>query len=408
MNVLKIFKNLLILIAIGLICVTNANAQTTTINITADGSMECYSSHTSCTSGNGCLTTPNIIIDNTGGFTYSLANSAFQNCPIIQSFTFNGNVNGMGTNAFADCPDLQSITFNNNVGSIGAGAFSNCTNLHSITLTGNVSGSFGTLAFNGCTNLQSITFNGNVTGTGASAFSNCTNLQSITFNGNLTSSGTVGTSTFNNCYNLSSITITNATTAPALGIPSAGVFNNAGRDVGGVVTVYVPASAVASYRGTWGALSNVTIESIESIGANPIIKALSPLGLHNSAGQPNYRFVIDMRNITAANKTYHIYYEVKHNDRIIYEKGPIELKRTSGAWSDNSEDVKAFTGSWSGTTFTGNLNIKGGGAGDCIVILRIVDADTGSHIEKESPFIFGSTFRLANPKRIVRIYKGNP
>ena len=140
--------------------------------------------------------------------TYSVKKGTATDSNIIIPAKYSGKtVTAIGESAFEDCPSLESITIPASVTSIGKFAFRNCTSLESITMPDSVT-SIGTQAFRGCTNLTSVNFGNNskLENIGEGAFSVCTSLESVNF-GNNSKLISIGNSVFEDCPSLTSITI---------------------------------------------------------------------------------------------------------------------------------------------------------------------------------------------------------
>lgn len=191
----------------------------------------------------------------------SIGEWVFSNCTSLTSITIPNSVTSIGESAFYNCYSLSSVTIPNSVTSIGVQAFERCLGLTSITIPDSVT-SIGSNAFYGCSGLTSINIPNSVTTIGGSAFASCSGLTSCTIGNSVTS---IGTNAFTNCTSLTSVTIpysvtiigerafrycsgltsitVNTTTPPALG-------NQA--FYGSTCNIYVPASAVNTYKNASG------------------------------------------------------------------------------------------------------------------------------------------------------------
>lgn len=170
---------------------------------------------------------------------------AFQGCTKLSACTIGTGVTLIGTDSFNDCSSLISITIPNNVTSIGARAFYGCTGLTDISLPDNIA-TIATSTFDYCYSLSSITIPNSVTTIGESAFMRCRSLSAVTIPSGVTS---IGSSAFTNSSNLETVTV-EATTPPTLGT-MAFVTNTALQNPP-YPTIYVPASAVDTYKSTSG------------------------------------------------------------------------------------------------------------------------------------------------------------
>lgn len=102
---------------------------------------------------------------------------------ILETVTFNGDVESIGENSFQMCYTLKSVTFKGNVGSIGSGAFSSCHEMETLTFNGNVK-EIGEDSFISCDNLSTVIFYGTVGTINYDAFSGC-DLKNVTFSGSV-------------------------------------------------------------------------------------------------------------------------------------------------------------------------------------------------------------------------------
>ena len=98
---------------------------------------------------------------------------------ILETVTFNGDIESIGEKSFQMCYTLKSVTFKGNVGSIGSDAFSSCSGMETLTFNGNVK-EIGEDSFISCDNLSTVIFYGTVGTIYYDAFSGC-NLKSLTF-----------------------------------------------------------------------------------------------------------------------------------------------------------------------------------------------------------------------------------
>ena len=242
-----------------------------------------------------------------GNSVTSIGNYAFQDCSGLTSITIPNSVTSIGNYAFQDCSGLTSVTIPNSVTSIGSYAFYGCSRLEDIIIVNdmfvhlpetysgpysipeNISQIIGG-AFRDCSGLTSITIPNSVTSIGDGAFRNCSGLTSITIPNSVTS---IGESAFNGCSKLTSVTIPNSVTSIGWGafgsctqlenvycyaeeIPStnATAFDHSSIESS---TLYVPSSALSSYKTTapWSGFG--TIKALNDTPAN--INTAKTLGI---------------------------------------------------------------------------------------------------------------------------------
>ena len=143
---------------------------------------------------------------------------------------------------FRGCTSLTDVNLEDtSVTSIGKAMFWGCTSLTEIAIPSTVT-VIKDYAFMGCTALASIVIPSSVTGTlGAQAFQGCTSLASADIPSGV---NLIGASCFYQCTALSSLTV-RATTPPTVGY-------NALNSINQNVVIYVPASAVETYKTTSG------------------------------------------------------------------------------------------------------------------------------------------------------------
>ena len=137
---------------------------------------------------------------------------------------------------FVHLPETYSGPYSipENISQIIGGAFRDCSGLTSITIPNSVT-SIGESAFNGCSKLTSVTIPNSVTSIGWGAFGSCTQLENVY------------------CY-AEEIPSTNATAFDHSSIESS--------------TLYVPSSALSSYKTTapWSGFG--TIKALNDTPAN--------------------------------------------------------------------------------------------------------------------------------------------
>ena len=207
----------------------------------------------------GCSSLRSVIISNS---VTSIGFCAFEYCNSLTSITIPNSVTSLGDCAFQECSGLTSMTIPNSVTSIGKYVFYRCNGLKSLTI-GNSVISIGDGAFYGCSNLKSVNIPNSVTSIGNDAFYLCSSLTSVTIPNSVTS---IGMYAFSGCSGLTSITIgagvTRIDDGAFVGCPEltniycyaeqvpttdATAFDGSNIDY---VTLYVPASAVESYKAT--------------------------------------------------------------------------------------------------------------------------------------------------------------
>ena len=209
----------------------------------------------------------------------SIGEDAFFNCNGLTSLTIPVSVTSIGIDAFQGCTDLASIivesgntnydsrdncnaiietssnklitgcknsTIPDSVTSIEDMAFYNCADLTSVTIPESVT-NIGNQAFGHCTGLTSVIIPDSVTNIEEMAFA-FSGLTSVTIGNGVTS---IGTYAFGN-YNVPSITATfESTTPPTIGstiFGATGTGSGAGSGSGKEVIIYVPSSAVSTYK----------------------------------------------------------------------------------------------------------------------------------------------------------------
>ena len=156
----------------------------------------------------------------------SIGNSAFSNCPNLNSVTIPNTVTSIGNSAFNNCNGLTSITIPNNVTSVGSNAFSGTAWYNSQTdgliyvgkvaycykgempANTNIAIADGTTqiasnAFSGCSGLLSVTIPNSVTSIDGYAFNGCTGLATIT--SEIENPYEIETNVFNTSYYSSNI-----------------------------------------------------------------------------------------------------------------------------------------------------------------------------------------------------------
>ena len=226
----------------------------------------------------------------------SIGYGAFSGCYALTSVTIGSSVTEIGSYAFSSCSALTSIAIPKSVTSIGGNAFDYCSGLTSITVeSGNTTydsrdncnaiiatstnslilgckntiipnsvTSIGCGAFYGCSGLTSIVIPNSVMWLELWAFCSCSGLTSVTIGNSVQS---IGHEAFRFCSNLTSVT------CEAASVPS--TYNNAFDDIPqSSATLYVPASALESYKATapWSGFGKiVAIDEYEPVAESIII-----------------------------------------------------------------------------------------------------------------------------------------
>lgn len=89
-----------------------------------------------------------------------IGNSAFKNCPSLETIEFPDTLTTINANAFNGCTALQSVKIPASVTSVANAMFTNCTQLKSAEIYSSV---VPVSAFSGCTNLESVVLGDQVT-----------------------------------------------------------------------------------------------------------------------------------------------------------------------------------------------------------------------------------------------------
>lgn len=111
----------------------------------------------------------------------TIGKSTFENCEVLESVTFAGDVlESIGNNAFAGCKALSSITLPPDMRTIGNRAFSRCTSLESIVIPDSVKALYNEI-FMDCTALTSVSLPDDITDIPEGMFSGCSSLTEFTF-----------------------------------------------------------------------------------------------------------------------------------------------------------------------------------------------------------------------------------
>lgn len=171
----------------------------------------------------------------------SIGEHAFHFCENLTEIELPDDLENIGGYAFSDCYVLASVELPSGVTVIGANAFSACWDLTSINL--DQVESIGQSAFGGCGLTGNLVLKGNAT-IGQYAF-NASSVQSVTFE-NATGSGTIGAGAFANCEDL--VFVVFETTTPPDLADEESCF-------GETAMIYVPDSAVLTYKNAWPGLA---------------------------------------------------------------------------------------------------------------------------------------------------------
>ena len=164
----------------------------------------------------------------------------FSGCTSLSSVTIGTGVSVVPVYCFEHCTSLSSITIPNNVTRICDGAFKENLTLTGVTIPINLTG-IGMEAFLTTSLSSALTLPDSLKTIGSWAFTNARNVRTVTF-------GTGITSIASNAFYFTSITAMtfNGTTPPTLGNEDAlGPNDRAG------FVIYVPSSAVNTYKSAW-------------------------------------------------------------------------------------------------------------------------------------------------------------
>ena len=218
---------------------------------------------------------------------------AFYGCTSLKSIDIPNNVTTLGSYAFYGCTSLLSVSIPNSVTSIESYAFYGCTSLlyanipksvtqipdylfkncRSLTsiLIPNTIISIGIRAFEGCSKLSSITIPSSVTSVGTSVFLGCSGLESVYISHNPamvfervsnTTYDSHGYNLFRDCTSLRTIYNYNTTPQKINTNSTNGTFNNVDQSL---CTLYVPSTAVETYRAASGWKDFTNIEAVPDL-----------------------------------------------------------------------------------------------------------------------------------------------
>lgn len=128
--------------------------------------------------------------------TEMIGHHAFEGCTNLETLTIWGDPD-IGEYAFADCVSLKSISIGSNTKNVGAHAFEGCTGATTLLIWG--AEIIGDYAFAGCSGIKSVSFPRDVRSIGNHAFDGCAELSSVIVWGDDTA---IGKDAFANCPDL--------------------------------------------------------------------------------------------------------------------------------------------------------------------------------------------------------------
>jgi len=185
----------------------------------------------------------------------SIAKSAFSTCPNLKSINIGNSITTIGDDAFIGCYGLTTVKMGNSVTTIGKTAFQYCYALNDLTIGDNVV-SIGEAAFDDCTSLTNLVIPNTMT-TINPAFSRLgiTELRIPASVSKIEGGAFYGCSKIKTIYSLN---------------PTPPVCDNPFILVTNVTDVYVPASAVSTYKSApvWGDCFYSQIKAIPFSGTN--------------------------------------------------------------------------------------------------------------------------------------------
>lgn len=106
-----------------------------------------------------------------------IADSAFENCTMLESIIMWADIEEIGNSAFKGCTGLTEFSVPSETTMIGHNAFEGCTNLKSLIIWGDPD--IGEYAFAKCVSLKDISIGSSTKNVGAHAFEGCTGVTSI-------------------------------------------------------------------------------------------------------------------------------------------------------------------------------------------------------------------------------------
>ena len=125
----------------------------------------------------------------------SIDNYAFNKCSALETVKVGSKVESVGYCAFNQCTSLKDINWSNNIRNYEGYAFSGCTALTHAELSSSLE-TMGGNVFEGCINITSVTINEGCAVIGSSAFAGCVKLAAVNIPNSVTS---LGSSAFSDC-----------------------------------------------------------------------------------------------------------------------------------------------------------------------------------------------------------------
>ena len=187
----------------------------------------------------------------------TLSSSAFDECKSLTKATINAQIETLDISTFLNCTALEEVTLPESLKTIKRDVFVSCSSLKSITIPDNVT-TIGEAAFSRCNGLKEIIIGDGVTTIEKEAFQDC-GAETIVLGKSVSS---IGDNAFNNrssyddyYKNLKSITCKGETPAKLgnkvfvieSGWPGDPTYN---------YKIYVPSSAVQTYKSAWSDYSS--------------------------------------------------------------------------------------------------------------------------------------------------------
>lgn len=130
-----------------------------------------------------------------------IAESAFENCTMLESITIWADVEEIGDAAFKGCTGLTEISIPSDTTIIGHNAFEGCTKLESLVIWGDPD--IGEYAFANCVGLTDVSIGSDTKNIGAHAFEDCTGLTTLVIWG----VEIIGDYAFAGCSNIEDVSI---------------------------------------------------------------------------------------------------------------------------------------------------------------------------------------------------------
>ncbi len=106
-----------------------------------------------------------------------IADSAFEDCTMLESILMWADIEEIGSSAFKGCTGLTEFSVPSDTEVIGHHAFEGCTNLETLIIWGDPD--IGEYAFAGCVSLTEISIGSDTKNVGAHAFEGCTGVTSL-------------------------------------------------------------------------------------------------------------------------------------------------------------------------------------------------------------------------------------